>query len=187
MLEKKQSVLIVLTSLIFVTFIATPAFGQGIELTNIHTNPPQVHVGDSFRINATIVNNSPNGISFNGGCQSPISATFDKNVIIDQALGCLAIMNVQVKPGQNITISGPSATNLYKANSSGSTNANVTFSYQIGNKSNIISKNFNMDILGEASAPEFPSLGALIFAIALILGIFVVSLKKNHNVFKFYK
>ena len=178
---------IVLASLIVATLIATPAFGQGIEFTNIQTNPKQVHVGDSFRINATIVNNSPNEISFNGGCQSPISATFDKNVVINQALGCLAIMNVQLKPGQNITVSGPSATNLYNANSPGSTNVNVTFSYQAGNKSNIVSKNFNMNILGQSSAPEFPSLEALIFAIASLLAIFVVSVKKNHNVFRFYK
>lgn len=186
MLEIYHSVRTVLISSIFVAIfmIVTPAFGQGVELTNIQPSPQQIHVGNSFRINATVVNNSPNVIYFNGGCQSPISATFDKNVVIDQAMGCLAIMNVQVKPGQNITISGPSATNLYTATSSGSTKANVTFSYQTGNKSNAISKIYTINILNGISTPEFPSIGSLIFAIASISTIFVMALKRNHNLFK---
>lgn len=183
LLEQKYFAKIVIISLTF-TFITLPAFGQGIELTNIRTDPQEIHIGDSFRINATIVNSSPNTIFFNGGCQSPISATFDKNVVTDQAMGCLAIINVQVKPGQNITISGPSATNLYNASSPGVTNANVTFSYMSGNNTNTISKIFHMNILERTSMPEFPSIGALIFAISSMFAIFVIVLKKNHDLFK---
>ena len=152
-----------------------PAFAQGIELTNIQTSPSQVHVGDSFRINATVVNNSPDTIYFNGGCQSPLSAIFGKNVAVGQAMGCFAIFNVVVKPGQNATVVGPSSSNSYTATSLGITNANVTFAYQMGNKTeNSISQVFTFDISERASIPEFPSVVGIIFAASITYSIFLM-------------
>jgi hypothetical protein len=181
-LQKKFS----LTSLILVACFLTsvPAFAQAVELTNIHISPSQVYAGDSFRINATVVNNSPDTINFNGGCQSPLSATFDKNVAVIQAMGCFAIFNVQLMPGQNTTIVGPSSANSYTATSSGITNANVTFAYQTGNRTETtISKIFTFDISERTPVPEFPFVSA-IFAAAIILGISVIVLRKNNNLFK---
>ena len=99
---------------VIITGFSFNAFAQGIDLTNIQTSPSQVHVGDSFGINATVVNNSPNTIYFNGGCQSPLSAAFDKNVAVGQAMGCFAIFNAELKPGQNATIVGPDPITKYK-------------------------------------------------------------------------
>jgi len=162
-----------------------PAFGQGIELTNIQTSPSQIHVGDSFRINATVVNNSPGTIYFTGGCQSPLSATFDKNVAVGQAIGCFAIFNAELKPGQNTTVVGPGSANLYTASSSGTINANVTFSYQIENKSeNSVSKLFTFDISEKTSVPEFPSIASVIFTVATMSAIAVMVSMKNRNLFK---
>jgi predicted secreted protein with PEFG-CTERM motif len=161
-----------------------PAFGQEIELTNIHTSQSNIHVGDSIEINATVVNNSPNTIYFNGGCVSPLSVIFDKNVATGQAMGCFAIFNANLKPGQNTTVVGPGSANLYNATSSGITDANVTFSYNAENKSqNTISKSFTFDISESTSIPEFPSISIVIFAIATTVSIVLVS-RKNHNLFK---
>jgi predicted secreted protein with PEFG-CTERM motif len=157
-----------------------PAFGQEIELTNIHTSSSTIHVGDSVQFNATIINNSPNTISYNSGCMSPLSATFDNNIVLGQAMGCLAIYVQNLKPGENITVVGPSNSISYIANSAGITNANVTFSYTMENKSqNSVSKPFTFDILEKASIPEFPSIALVIFALATLMSIVFVSQKNN--------
>lgn len=176
-----------IVSLILLALYATssvPAFGQEIELVNIHTSPSNIHVGDSIKINATIVNNSPSTISFNGGCMSPLSATFDKNVGIGQAMGCFAIYVQNLKSGENTTVVGPGNNISYVANSTGITNANVTFSYTAENKSqNTISKPFTFDVSERASIPEFPSLSLVIFALATLASVVLVS-RKNPNLFK---
>ncbi len=177
----------ILSSLIFVVYhLATlPVFGQEIDLTSIQTNPLHVHVGDSFQINATIVNDSPGTIYFNGGCQSPLSTIFDKNVAIGHAMGCFAIFKTDLKPGENAMIVGPSQDNSYTANLSGITNADVIFSYQTENKSeNTISKSFTFDISEGTYIPEFPSIQVLIFTIAVMSSIVVMVSRNDHNLFK---
>lgn len=179
--------IMLLIPLIFVACFleGVPAFGQQIELTNIQTSPQNIHVGDSIRINATIVNNSPSTIYFNGGCISPLSVTFDKNVQTSQAMGCFAIFNENLKPGENAIISGPSQANSYIASMPGTTNANVTFSYNAGNNSqNTVSKLLTFDISESSSIPEFPSISIVIFALAIMASIILIS-RKNHNLFKF--
>lgn len=176
-----------LIPLIFVSsFVGClPVFGQGVEITNIQTSPSSIHVGDSFHFNATIVNNSPDTISYNGGCMSPLYATFDKNVVTGQAMSCLAIFIANIKPGENATVVGPSSGSLYTANSSGTTNANVTFSYQIGNNSeNTISKLFTFDISEKTSVPEFSFISVMIFTVATMSLMVIMASLKNHNLFK---
>jgi len=185
---KNLEKIIILNGSIFVVyflFSSLPAFGQEIDLANIKTNPSQIHVGESFQINATIVNDSPVAVYYTGGCQSPLSAIFDKNVAIGQAMGCFAIYNAVLKPGENTSLVGPSSNNLYTANSSGTTNANVTFSYHTENKSeNTISKFYTFDILEKASIPEFPLIPIIIFTIAIMSSIVVIVSRKNHALFK---
>lgn len=179
--------IMLLIPLIFVACFleSMPAFGQEVELTNIQTSPSNIHVGDSIRINATIVNDSPNTIYFNGGCISPLSVTFDKNVLTSQAMGCFAIFNANLKPGENTTIVGPSQSYSYIASTPGITNANVTFSYNIGNNlQNSVSKLFTFDISESSPVPEFPSISIVIFALAIMASIALIS-RKNHNLLKF--
>jgi len=180
--------IIVLTTLIFASCFleCLPAFGEGIELQNIHTNPPNIHVGDSFQINATVVNNSPDTIHFIGGCQSPLSATFENNVNVGHAISCFAIFNASLKPGESMTIVGPSSGILYTAISSGIINANITFSYQTGNRSeNIISKLFTFDMSDGNVIPEFPLLSVAIFTVTVMAAIISMVSMKNHSLFKF--
>jgi predicted secreted protein with PEFG-CTERM motif len=114
---------------------------------------------------------------------SPLSANFDKNIIINQVMGCLAIFNANLKPGENTTILGPGSNNSYLANSTGTTNTNVTFSYTDENKSeNTISKSFAFDILANTPIPEFPLISLVIFTISILVSIVLVS--RNHNIFK---
>ncbi|MFZ0843569.1 MAG: hypothetical protein WAN80_06805 [Nitrosotalea sp.] len=179
-----QKIIMLLPLISVVCFFGgLPAFGQEIELTNIHSSPSQIHVGVPIAINATIVNNSPSAINFNGGCLSPLSITFDKNVQIGQAMGCFAIFNTNLKPGQNTTVVGPGSANLFTATSPGTTNANVTFSYNSGNQSQTVSKLFTFDISDSTTIPEFPSISIAIFTLSIVVSIVFVS-RKNNNLFK---
>lgn len=155
------------------------AFAQQIELTDIHTNPDQVHVGDSFQVNATIVNNSTDTILFSGGCQSPLSASFDKNVNLGQAMGCFALFNKILLPGHNATVISPSSENLYEAASSGDTNANLTFAYHFSNNTqSSISKNFTFAI-SAAPVPEFPYATSYALVLAVVSAILIMNLNRN--------
>lgn len=184
-LKNLQKITILIPLIFFACLTSLPAFGQEIELTNIQTSPSQIHDGDSFQINATVVNDSPGIIYFNGGCLSPLSATFDKNVAVGQAMGCFAIFDAHLKPGQNTTVVGPGSANLYTATSSGTINTNVTFSYQTENKSeNTISKLFVFDISEKTSIPEFSSITVIVFTVATMSAMVVMVSKKNHSLFK---
>ena len=155
------------------------AFAQQIELTDIHTDPTQVHVGDSFQVNATIVNNSTDTILFNGGCQSPLSTSFDKNVILGQAMGCFALFNQILLPGHNATVISPGSGNSYTAASSGDTNANLTFVYHFSNNTQSrISKNFTFAI-SAAPVPEFPYAMGYTLVLAAVSAILIMNLTRS--------
>jgi hypothetical protein len=102
---------------------------NNIEILDVHTDPLTIHVGDIFTVAATVVNNSTKTISFNSVCISPLSVDFDKNVSTENSIGCYALSKVFLKPGENMTVTGPSSSIQYNATSAGTTNANMTFSY----------------------------------------------------------
>ena len=149
MQKKIVRTLLLLLPACFVFFF-TPVFGDSqdkVGLVDPQTQPSSIHVGDSFRLSVLVVNNSTDTIHFNGGCSSPISASFDTNIIrTDNLIGCLAITNITLKPGENTTVTGPSSNIKYTALSSGMTNTTLSFSYQLGESSNTISKSFPIDI-----------------------------------------
>jgi hypothetical protein len=103
-----------------------PVHIRGVNL-NIHTVPPKVTVGDTFSI---VFNNSTATITFtNGGCASPVSVTFNKNVIVESHevnASCKAQL-VKLNPGKQLLIFNPGI--KYKATSFGIINAMVTFKY----------------------------------------------------------
>lgn len=126
-----------------------PLSVSNVELLDIHTEPSAVHVGETFRVNATVINNTPDTITFNAGCESPLVAKFDKNVVTEQEIACLAFMIVEVKPGEKISVVGPAAGIAYRASNAGVTSANVTFAYAIRNESTSVSKTFAFTIADE--------------------------------------
>ena len=56
----------------------------GVDLKDIHPSPLHLKAGSKFEIFSTVVNNSPSTIMFTAGaCQSPLSAQFMRNVVIN--------------------------------------------------------------------------------------------------------
>jgi hypothetical protein len=63
------------------------------DMSNINTNPQNVHVGQQFKIQATITNNLNSPIKFVGNIcgTSPLNIEFDNNVQIQNTNTCQAI------------------------------------------------------------------------------------------------
>jgi hypothetical protein len=107
-------------------------------LANIVTEPEMVTIGNSFQIYVTVNNTNPWPITFYDGCTSPLTVSFDKNVQIQNEVGCNAISNEVINPGQAVRVHGPSPGVVWNATTVGITNATITFSYQNrGNNMNI--------------------------------------------------
>jgi hypothetical protein len=140
-----------------------------ILLNNVGTVPPIVHVNDTFAINATVFNGSPNVINIRGTntfCNNPLRATFDKNVqIVHGPLGpaCIPLPpnGYALKPNQSLTLSTKPTRGIiaFLANSAGMTTANVQLEYQIKNQSFVLSKCIvNEKILTSPCLFQFPIL-----------------------------
>jgi len=117
------------------------------EFVDLHIDPLNVQVGDAIRLNATIVNNTPNTITFPGLCDSPLSAEFDANVVIEQHPACLGFSIVELKSGEKTSVTGPASGIVYRASNAGLTNAKVTFTYSAGDEVRSISKSIAFTIL----------------------------------------
>jgi hypothetical protein len=122
--------LVVIIIALFVD-IGKPVHIRGVNL-NIYTVPSKVIVGDTFSLKSIVFNNSTATITFtNGECTSPVSITFNRNVIVEShevAASCKAQL-VKLKPGEQLLIFNPGIT--YKATSFGITNATTTFKYGV--------------------------------------------------------
>jgi hypothetical protein len=111
------------------------ATSNGLHFSSIHTQPKKVRIGDTFRISANIFNNSPRNLRFiSGPCDSALSVTFDRNILVKHGIRCLLAAHLIVlKPGENATASGPSTGTTYLAFRAGPTRAAVTFHYELIN------------------------------------------------------
>ncbi len=109
---------------------------MGVDLINIHPSPSHLKAGSKFEILATVVNNSPNTIMFvAGACHSPLSAFFKSfNVVIRHTQGCPATSPpFKLKPGEQVSVAGPSSWTIYQAVKAGQTPATATLYYQTEN------------------------------------------------------
>ncbi|MGI0027115.1 MAG: hypothetical protein ACREAD_04660 [Nitrosopumilaceae archaeon] len=111
------------------------ADAQGIEILNPQVQPATIMVGDTFEINATLINNSPNTITVQNGCAGPFSVVFDSHATVGLKKVCnwMAIQII-LHPGENITGSSLASNLAYTATAAGTANATVTFSYVVGNE-----------------------------------------------------
>ena len=102
----------------------------GVELKDILPSPLHLKSGSKFQIIATVVNDSPNKITFTAGvCDSPISAQFLNNVVIRYMQGCTANSPpFELKPGKEVSVAGPSSGTIYQALAAGQTTASATLS-----------------------------------------------------------
>jgi hypothetical protein len=111
-----------------------------VDIYGLHTVPDIVRVKNTFRINATVLNNSTNKINldFLGCGGSPLSAVFDKNIKIEKGVCNVMFVGhtIELEPQKAVTVSGPDYLTIYRAIKSGSTTANVTLNYHIFDTSN---------------------------------------------------
>lgn len=120
-----------------------------VVILNPQVQPSTIKVGDTFDINATLVNNSTNTINVHNGCGGPFSVSFDDHaaVILKRICNWMPIQII-LQPGENITGTSLTSNLGYNATSSGTTNATITFSYDIVNQtaSNMTSSAQTMNV-----------------------------------------
>ena len=108
---------------------------QNVEILNPQVQPDTIKVGDTFAINATIVNNSPNIINVQNGCGGPFSVIFDNHATVDLKKICNWMpIQIILQPGENITGTSLASNLAYTATASGTANATITFLYIVGNQ-----------------------------------------------------
>jgi hypothetical protein len=106
----------------------------GVKLENIITVPNEVHVGDTFEVNATVINTLPLNITFiAGNCNSDFSTNLNNIVEEIMTPKCMnRVLPTVLEPGDKTTVQERSGTGKqYKAIAEGEANGNAILSYSI--------------------------------------------------------
>ena len=138
---------------------------NSVEIQNIQVRPSAIQVGDTFTVNATLVNHSENQILLQYGvCSGPFSILFDNHVTVNpKKIMCPMIVMLQkIDPGEKITMTSPGPDLTYRATATGIVNASVTIPYSVRNQtdqnqSNIektISQSFLFTISDNNTVPK---------------------------------
>jgi|GEM_PF-1114247 len=152
---------------------------SGVVIENIQTLPTAIIIGQTFKINATLINNSSNPIFVeHGSCGSPFSVTFDNHVVVrtNNVTCTLELIEQRIDPGTKITSTSPYLDLAYVAAQNGTVNATVSFPYNVWNqttKSNTkesLSKPFSFTIYPKTRVPTLsPSGNQAIIDVALAI------------------
>ncbi len=131
------SLMVIFASIIIVNHQVFADDANSAQIQDIQIQPSTIKVGDNFNITATLVNNSTDTISIHNDCLSPFSVAFDSHATIDVEKPCIYFaISKLIKPGGNITVSGPGSNIAYRAIDAGTANATITFSHTDENQSN---------------------------------------------------
>jgi hypothetical protein len=106
----------------------------GVKLENIIMVPNEVHVGDTFEVNATVINTLPLNITFiAGNCNSDFSTNLNNIVEEIKTPQCVnRVLPTVLEPGETTTVQERSGTGKqYKAVAEGEANGNAVLSYSI--------------------------------------------------------
>ncbi|MGZ5501281.1 MAG: hypothetical protein ACXWEW_09060 [Nitrososphaeraceae archaeon] len=106
----------------------------GVKLENIITVPNEVHVGDTFEVNATVINTLPLNITFiAGNCNSDFSTNLNNIVEEIMTPQCMnKVLPTVLEPGDKTTVQERSGTGKqYKAVAEGEANGNAILLYSI--------------------------------------------------------
>lgn len=106
----------------------------GVKLENIITVPNEVHVGDTFEVNATVINTLPLNITFiAGNCNSEFFTNLNNIVEEIMTPQCMnRVLPTVLEPGNKTTVQERSGTGKqYKAVAEGEANGNAILSYSI--------------------------------------------------------
>ena len=106
----------------------------GVKLENIITVPNEISVGDTFEVNATVINTIPLNITFiAGNCNSDFSTNL--NTIVEEIATpqCMnKVLPTILEPGEKTTVQERSGTGKqYKAIAEGEANGNAVLLYSI--------------------------------------------------------
>ena len=107
---------------------------SGVKLENIIMVPNEVHVGDTFEVNATVINTLPLNITFiAGNCNSDFSTNLNNIVEEIMTPQCMnRVLPTVLEPGDKTTVQERSGTGKqYKAVAEGEANGNAVLSYSI--------------------------------------------------------
>lgn len=125
--------------IILLFVIIGDAYGE-VYITDIRITPEDLHIGSILRIEATLVNNSNDTISYESGCNSPLSVEFSNNIIKEYGIGCLGFSIEDLKPFDNVNVNGPQAGILYKVKDYDLTTMNLSLNYYINEDRKSINK-----------------------------------------------
>ena len=106
----------------------------GVKLENIITVPNEVNVGDTFEVNATVINTLPLNITFiAGNCNSDFSTNLNNIVEEIMTPQCMnRVLPTVLEPGDKTTVQERNGTGKqYKAVAEGEANGNAILSYSI--------------------------------------------------------
>ena len=106
----------------------------GVKLENINTIPNEVRVGDTFEVNATVINTLPLNITFiAGNCNSDFSTNLNNIVEEIMTPKCMnRVLPTVLEPGDKTTVQERSGTGKqYKAVAEGEANGNAILLYSI--------------------------------------------------------
>ncbi len=152
---------------------------NGVVIQNIQTLPTAIIIGQTFKINATLINNSSNPIFVeHGSCGSPFSVTFDNHVVVrtNNVTCTLQLIEQRLDPGTKITSTSPYLDLTYVAAENGTVNATVSFPYNFWNQTSQsntkenITKPFSFTIYPKTRVPSLtPSGNQALIDVALAI------------------
>jgi len=124
----------------------------GVKLENIITVPKEVHVGDTFEVNATVINTLPLNITFiAGNCNSDFSTNLNNIVEEMMTPKCMnRVLPTVLEPGDKVTVQENSGTGKqYKAVAEGEANGNAILLYSIEVKpeSSLLTTSLNTQVI----------------------------------------
>ncbi len=155
-------IIIFSASLILVSNTVFADNANNVEIQNIQAQPSAIKVGDTLKITATLVNNSPDPIFVSDigsqDCEGPFfTVMFDNHVKIkNNGIACSYVaFEERLDPGKKYTGTSPGLALAYIATEAGTANATVTFPYSVKNQTDpnqseiekTISKSFLFTIL----------------------------------------
>ncbi|MGI0069544.1 MAG: hypothetical protein ACREAN_04730, partial [Nitrosopumilaceae archaeon] len=155
-------IIIFSASLILVSNTVFADNANNVEIQNIQAQPSAIKVGDTLKITATLVNNSPDPIFVSDigsqDCEGPFfTVMFDNHVKIkNNGIACSYVaLEERLDPGKKYTGTSPGLALAYIATEAGTANATVTFPYSVKNQTDpnqseiekTISKSFLFTIL----------------------------------------
>ncbi len=120
-----------------------------VELTDLKTIPQEVHVGDEFKIQATIKNGLNEPITYIGKTcgESPLNVKYDDKVTVTQLLHCNTISSDTLAPNETTTVESRGY-EIAKAISPGTSNLDVDLYYNADSSPNqgIVPGSFTVEL-----------------------------------------